>query len=416
MKMNKKGQIAPFMVLIMAVLILAIAATILIGEAGFNRLRVANVADGALITATSAFARDLNRIAQIQKGSAGLQVTYARILAVLELHTSLCSCVLPSCLSLGGLPPLEPSMGVPMFPVWENVGMPYIVLLTDMLNINKLYKNAKDIAKDAPEGLRSSLYDASFGGGLIDEPRPFVDTGDKFDYDHLDANGDPTPMYYNADDEVLKDIHGRIVDLNYEAYAGRDSWFIKQYRKYKIDVGIDSWYTKNTLSYSFNKTLELEDTGSSVPGGKQKVKCPGKINHGVPAANCSDNPEEEYESFLQVDLHKVPSNVKVQPLPLILPYVYQIPIPFTCMIPVPFGFAPAPSCFCIIAPGFILIPEGWILGVDINPGTEYGLTVKKKMPFKLAPLLNQESVVLTQTSKVRIEGSIYSGYDFKLEE
>lgn len=405
---NKKGQIAPFMVLIMAVLILAIAATIFIGEAGFNRLRVANVTDGALITATSAFARNLNRIRQIQKGTGGLQVTYIGLQTFLATRISICQCKQPPCWYV----PLLPFMGCPMFGVWENIWSPMIqpMFYLSMYNLDKLYKSAVDIADNMPEELRSSLYDSSFGGGLIDEPRPFFEGGDCFSGE-IDEAGNRIPVYCPNGDEVLKDEHGRTVGLNYEAYAKRDSQFAEQYREYKKSAG--SWYDNNTLSYSFNKSLELEDTGSSEPGNKQKVKCPGQINKGYPTANCPDDSQKEYESYLKVDLDKVPKRVKVEPLPMVLLYFWQLPITFPCYVP---PYESYSACYCQTWPAFIPVPKGWIRNIDINTGLSYGLTVQKKMPFKLFPLLNQKSPELKQRSKVRIKGSFSSGYDFKLEE
>ncbi len=248
---SKKGQIAPFMVLVMAVLILAIAATILIGEAGFNRVRLANTADGALITASSEFTRNLNRIRQIQKGSGGLQVTYTGLQTFLAIHVSTCQCVALPC---PWYP--YPTMGDSMPGVWEFIGMPLIqpMFYLSMYNLNKLYKSAVDIADQMPEELRGSLYDSSFGAGLIDEPRPFFEGGDCWE-DGLDKDGRRIPKYCGNGDEVLRDEQGKTVEIDYKAYAARDSRFTEQYRDFKRSN--DKWYKNDTLAYSFNKSLAI---------------------------------------------------------------------------------------------------------------------------------------------------------------
>lgn len=268
------------MVLVIVVIILAIAATMLIGEATFQRVRLANIADGALITVASKFCQGLNQIKAIHT---------RMFLNYIQLQTTLLTsgnCGMAFCTKLDGY---ARTLGYNLMGIQSNYS---------------LYKQAQEVAKNATKNLRSSLYDVSFGGALVDEPKPF------------------------EPDEVLPGG-----GLNYEKYANRPSNFTTTFLAFKT-AHKDDWFKNNQLSYSFNK---------SVAAFLNKQ---GVLTSGAPDAS--------YESYLSVTLQGIPAQVRVRPQRMVVVFLYCQPC--------------TPGVPCCFWPGFVPHPWAWINNVDMGSG------------------------------------------------
>jgi len=272
--MNKRAQIAPFMVLVIAVIILAIAATMLIGEAVFQRIRLANIADSALITVASKFCQSLNQIKAIHTR---MFLNYISLQTSLITMTGTCG----RCYGIGVFCSIADGYA-------RTLGM-------NLLGIQSNYslcRQAGEIARNAGKNMRTGLYDASFGGALVDEPKPFLSS------------------------EVSPDG-----GLDYEAYANRDSNFTTVFRTFK-KANPKTWFINNRLSYSFNKSTKafLEKQGTLTVGA----------------------PEASYESYLSVTLEGIPTEVQVKPQRMIVVFFKVIYTPWGCIpipIPVPHPWA-----------------------------------------------------------------------------
>lgn len=201
-KSFNRGQVAPFMILVVAVLILAIAATMLIGEAGFQRIRLANVADAALISSASDLCRSLNQIRTINRV---MLSNYCRLAAQMMSR---------------------------IYPTKEAGQAKALELASIGIYSNRqLFKQAQDLAEDTIKKFRVALYDGVLQSGLVDEPKPF-------------KPGEVTRDPNNPD---------RITGLNYDAYTQRPTHFTEQYRSIKKQGG---WYNNHLISYSFNKSKQ----------------------------------------------------------------------------------------------------------------------------------------------------------------
>lgn len=347
---SQKGQVAPFLIIISAILILAIIATNLIGEAAFQRLRLGNITDSGAISAASAFCRGLN---QIRISHAQMLISYIQLQAALLFSS----------------PWPSKSAGYAAAVGWGLIG----------IDANKrLYDQAQGVAKDMPKNLRTSLYDSVFGGALIDEPRPFLDTGDAFDEKGI-------PVYKDDQDEVLRDPTGKIVGLNYTRYLKRQSHFEKKYLNFRKEnyvkgfpIDQKNWYMKDTLSYSFNK----KKSDASEPEWKGKLR-PGKLIVGEPDAS--------YASYLKTTI-TAPKSVSVRPQRMVLIFFYCTPS----------------GCW---TPGIIPHPYAWIRRIDMQ-GNTIGAAVTKSS----ANSLSGGKTELNHTSTARIRGSLSTGYDFVLEK
>lgn len=322
---NKQGQVAPFMILVVAVLILAIAATMLIGEAGFQKIRLANVADSSLISTASALCRTLNQIRIINS---------RMLLNYIQLQTMLLV-----------MSPFETKI--------RGYTTAWAASLYGITSSYELYKQAEEVAEGAGKSLRIGLYDSIFGSALVDEPKPFL-----------------------ASEVTRDDNTGKIIALDYGAYLKRDSHFILTLRDFKEGNG--DWYNNNLLSYSWNKTKE------------EVLNQPGVINPG--------EPDVSYEAYLRTELQDVPSSISVDPQPMVLIFFFCQPCKYGC-------------CWW---PGFVINPWAWIRKVDID-SDNYGVSLEKKVPFQRFPFFGRE-VTLNQQSRVHITGSVWTGYNFSLEE
>ncbi len=157
---NNKGQVMPFLVLLIAVLLLAIAATMLIGEAAYNKVRLSNVADGALISGASGYARSLNQLRQINNSMYLAWITASVEIMFSRMATGCSTCIKP---------PIA---------IWADYAQPLTdpSVIMSYYNSKQAYDQAKEIAKNIAKDLRSGLYDSVFSGALTDEPKPFLET------------------------------------------------------------------------------------------------------------------------------------------------------------------------------------------------------------------------------------------------
>ncbi len=260
-KDNQKAQVAPFLVLIAAILVLAIIATSLIGEATFRRLRLANITDSGAISAASAFCRGLN---QIRVSNTQMLLSYIRLQVQLLAKSPWPSKAAGYSAALG----------------WSLIG----------IESNKdLFDQADNIAKDLGKNLRANLYDSIFGAALIDEPKPF-----------------------NLD-EITRDASGKIVSIDYNKYIQRHYHFEDEYLNFKNGAGDyvttggkDEWWKQDKISYSFNKKKA------------DVLNRPGKLSPG-------EEPDTAYASYLRTELAGTPSQVSVDPQRLVLFFFYCTP-------------------------------------------------------------------------------------------
>lgn len=216
MRMNKRSQVLPFMVLIMIVLILAIAASYVIGESGFQKVRIMNVVDSAVISSASQLARALNSVKAVNKGI--LMNYISTQSAALALAGGPCSKVIPKF---------------------------FLIIAEGFLKFYQLYKGAEDILEESIKSARQNLYDSCLGG-LVDEPTPFLES------------------------EVERDEKGRVISIDYAKYLKRideeGTTFEKNYLDFKRND--KSWYKAKELTYYFNKSKKkvLEREGMLLKG------------------------------------------------------------------------------------------------------------------------------------------------------
>ena len=338
--MNRKAQITPFMILVIVVLILAIAATMLIGEVAFQRIRLANIADSAVISVASGFCRTLNQIRIIHTR---MFLNHIAMQSMLLFHWIWWSVY---CDTSGASAKLQ-AWAACAYTLHQNAS---------------LYFQARSVAGDAAKDLRSSLYDIAFGGALVDEPEPFEKS------------------------EVIYDnVTGVPVGVNYTRYINRlntnQTTFVQKFRQFK-NIEKEKWYTYSKIAYSWNKAI----VGSFIPGKLSKL--------GVP--------DNSYDSYLIVNMQNVPSKVSVSTMPMVAIYLY------VKWIPTIFGCIPA------VLPGFIFNPFAWIRKISID-NNSFGLTLTKSTPFRRLPFFSRD-VLLTHKNNLRIKGSVWSGYDFRMEQ
>lgn len=350
---ENKGQIAPFMIIIAVLLILAIVATMIIGETGFQRIRLANIADSALLTGASSLCRSLNQIRMMHS---------TMFLNYLSLQVAM----------FASSPWPDKSTGYAAAMGWSLLGIE-----SNM----ELYNQAKKIASEATKDLRTGLYEKGFGGGMIDEPIPFKES------------------------EVVRNPDtGRITKLDYDQYlaTGRLSNFPEHYLKFKkgeapyaAEGGKDNWFKKPLLTYQFNKS------NYGYRDNKGKL-----IFSSKPAG---DNTRfASYESYYSVELEDIPDNITVN----------------AQVMPIFFLYA-TPSGCCMI--GIIPHPYAWISRIDMDNNI-FSIILKKLLPFgRRQPAADTDKnqlpfvgldrdVQIHHKSTVRVRGSLWSGYEFRLEE
>lgn len=375
---DRKGQVAPFMVLVMAVLILAIAATVIIGETGFVRLRMANIADSAVISGASAFCRNLNSMRPLHNQMLYNYITF------------------------------QTSMLIQSPFLHKATAYAEAIALTALYveQSYELFDDACDIADAMPKELRTSTYDTALGGALIDEPKPFREVAGVSPY-HIEW-GDGTPALpdgtsiYSVDtcneanlyqwNEVGRDQNGVVNYLDYTKYMQRDSNFACKYRALKFSNS--GWYNSSTLAYSFNKDKTKFATYPGVIGNSPDESI---IN--------AATGERRYDAYLSAQLNNFPDSVDLMPMVMPIVFLYWE----WCVICYSFACVYQP---CFILPGFTVDPFAWIASVDFN--SNYSLTLNRRLPFTRIPFFTR-SVDLQHTSRVNINGSIWGGYDFSIQ-
>ena len=313
----KKAQIAPFLVLIIVILILSIAATVLIGELGFQRTRISNIADSALISGASSLCLTCNQIRLIHNQ---LFLNYISLQAMALAHLA--------------------------YGPWSSKIHLWLASLHYLYQAEEMFDQAEELAEVGTKNLRVSLYDSCFGGALIDEPKPFLET------------------------EVIREPTGKI-RLDYESYLKRDSQFTLAYRNFKKNNS--KWYESNLLSYSFNKTRD------------KVLNHPGYLNIG--------EPDPKYESFLKVRFHDIPKKISVRPQGM---FVFSV-----CW------YGP------FIAPCFVYLPWAWIRRINVDRRS-FGMEITKRIPLSKFPFFGRD-IDLSHTSRARIRGSVWEGFEFSLE-
>ncbi len=385
---GKKGQVAPFMVLLVAILLLAIAATTIIGEVAFSRIRLGNIADAALISASSAFCRTLNQIRQISIGGGGLLVTYVGLQAFL----------------LAGTP-------------WPYKGAPLATgfFINSMLTSQRLFEQAERIAKDAPKNFRMGLYEQVFGGALIDEPKPFIEIAGNArsdppknpDGSYMDCEIDPTGAMPSSDcNEIQRDpTNDKVIFINYNKYLNRDSNFTRLWRKHKKAHPLGertsddpAWYWKNAYSYYFNKIKVQE--GDTPPTGYV-----GVIGPTTPLGQTTgvliqegDTPPTGYDAYLKMQFQNMPTSVSVSRQWMIMIYWYVNPKP------------PPP-----MLPAFVPHPWAWIRKITITPDPDFRLLAEKLSSFSKIPFFPRSNLKAEHKTRIRVRGSVWSGYEFRME-
>ncbi|MDD5566051.1 MAG: hypothetical protein PHG31_04100 [Candidatus Omnitrophica bacterium] len=336
--MNRKAQIAPFILVVAVVLMLAIVATALIGESTFTRVRLANTADGALITAGSNFCKSLNQLRKVNK---------QLFLNYLSLQTTL----LAHGVWWGGK--LEP--------------LP-IVGLGVAQNLNLFNFAENEIAAKMPKDLRVSVYEAILAAGLVDEPTPFL-----------------------KNEVIVDPISGETKGLDYNRYIARMSsegtQFSRSFRDFKV-AHSSNWFNNNIMSYSFDKFLRWNINNIT---GESTIANPGAINPGEPLAG--------YQSFVRVQLLDMPTNVDIKPQVMVMIFLWYCPTPWGG----------------IVLPGFYPHTHAWIRRISFGNNNTFGANVSKRVVGANVPFVGRNADI-THTSRVRIVGNVWQGYDVRLQE
>ncbi len=388
---NTSGQISPFLILVIGVLVLAIGATAMIGEAAFTRIRLANTADGAVVSGAAGLCRTLNQIRLISLGGGGMLVNHVALQAHLLLKRSICPCNGATWLA------------------WRYYGEPLTsgFVINSLLSAYNLNKEAERLGDNAPRDLRISLYESAFGTGIVDEPKPFLDTGGKTVHrtnprtGQLEAYGD----WFDADDEVLNTLdeyrkaqrdgyaNAKVEGLNYERYVQRKSNFTLSMLAYK--KANQSWWRTDQLSYAYHKSKDRIKSANN----RENAACKGVVTTTDPGAVrvCGQDPE----AYFSTEFLNVPTKVDVDAQPMVLFYLWIKIIPTY-----PNG------CYCIPLPGFLVNPWAWLRKVEVNHKT-FGMNVSKRTPFETVPIYGRR-VTQGSSAGVNIRGSVWSGFEPKM--
>jgi hypothetical protein len=258
----------------------------------------------------------------------------------------------------------------------------------------ELLDKAREIARNLPQELRSSVYDTAFGGALIDEPKPFLDIprGDA----RFEPQAPPGQFIDTCDPEILKDWdevarderEERIIYINYSKYNHRDARFNCEYRKFKQGkppyLNLGSWYNQGSFAYFFNKE---QKSAELHPGIIRVPFLPGVTEKAVE--------NQDYNAYLAASVSGFPTEVRVRSQFMLLFFFY-------CN--------PHPKCWW---PGFIYHPFAWISSVDFG-SRNFSLSLRKRTKFSRSLFFNQP-IELEHTSTANIRGNIWSGYDFSLQ-
>jgi uncharacterized protein (UPF0333 family) len=347
---NKKAQIAPFLVLILVAVILAIGATFLIGEFSSQKTRLIITTDSALISAGTRLARALNLVRQIH---------FRMLLNYAQLQIAL--------LARG---------------VWSSKAEAIWAAINYAIGIEKsknMYEQAKKVVEEMPKDIRVKLFDALLQN-LIDEPKPF-----------------PCAQYDDA---------GKCVKIDYEKYLEEDSIFGKTFLACKKgDLNItgcgNKWYMNNMISYSWNKRTKdvcIEYAGDKCIRTQQKF-IEGDLSIGEPT---EEKGGEKYDSYLKVELINAPTSISIRPQRFVLFFLWACG-PKVCP-----GFLPHPYAW--ISKVNVFPSKQFGVRVTKLPfrSFPYFISDKENNEEKnKKPELIHESIIA-------IRGSVTSGYEVKL--
>lgn len=350
------GQIAPFMTIVIVIIILAIAATMLIGKMVSEKVRLINTVDSALISTGTEFARSLNLIRQIH---------FRMLLNYVSMQVML----------------LARGVWTSKWEAYEALTLPAI---EGIIRSHDMYEQAKKIAEKAPKDLRNSIYDRILGG-LVDEPKPFYTVMQEW------------PLFSGQYREAL----------DYERYLGDKTSFQVQYLRCKKGYAPctgGTWYEQNTYSYAWyrkaQKTTCLEENaqGRCIRYGHDLPA--GTLNQGAPLK--FDPSGKPYESYLQVSLGNTPREVRVKAQKMVLFFLY-ICGPSVCpgFIPLPWAWLSRVS----ISPTSEISAYARKLPFRTFPVF---------MPEGDDPLAADAQKEIKHGAKVNITGGLWSGYDIKL--
>ncbi len=356
---KRNGQIAPFLTIVIVIIILAIGATMTIGRLVTERVRLSNTVDSTLISTGSDFARSLNLIRQIH---------FRMLLNYISMQVML--------LARG---------------IWSSKWEAYQALLLPsiegILRSKEMYEQAEELAEKAPESLRSSVYDRILGG-LVDEGKAFKTT-------ERDIDGDG----------MLEKV------LDYESYLKEKTSFQATYLKYKKDHKED-WHEKNVYSYAWYKNAKKKcvewDPLKEEECIKYEYSLPkGNFTQGDPVKR--DQYEDPYESYLRVALGQTPNKVRIKAQKMVLFFLW------TCGTSVCPGFIPLPWAWI----SRLTISPSSEIGADVTklPFRTFPLFMPEKDCEGKAncdPLEDDLKKELRHKTKVSITGGLWSGYDIKL--
>jgi len=263
-----KAQVAALMVLAIVIVILAVGATMLIGELGYQKIRLANTADAAIISAATELARTLNLIRQTH---------YRLLLNHIRIQVMLLARL-----------------------IWTSKGEAVAFAIGYVEGLKRgqqLVDQAKDMANDTPKNIRTALLERVFGS-QVDEIKPY---------------------YRNASG-----------NLDVERYSKEETAFTKTFRNFKKGQGAyagnalagkDHWYFNDTLSYSWNRTVRKI-------GEDQKDLVPGTLVIGD-AEPVAESGGKKYDSYLQAKLITAPTRVRVKTQGMVLFFFWACG-PSTC--------------------------------------------------------------------------------------
>ena len=204
-KMQKnKGQISPFMVGVVAILILAITATLLLGEFAYQKVRIMTTVDSALISSATRLARALNMVRQYH---------FRMLLNYIRVQTML--------LAAG---------------IWPSKAVAVVAAMgyaQGIITSAQMYSQAKKIVENVTDNTRKNLFERILGS-LIDEP--------------VIAKYKPLNVKLSDGQEIVLD--------SWDIDSDQESPFVEKFRDFKKNV--PGWAGNNMLSYSWNRRLNSD--------------------------------------------------------------------------------------------------------------------------------------------------------------
>lgn len=257
----------------------------------------------------------------------------------------------------------------------------------------RMFESARQVVKDTPKNIRINLYDRVFAA-MVDEPKYFK---------------------YKKNEETGE------YELDYDAYLDTDTGFSAKYLDFKKNHKDepDAWYLRKQLSYSWDKTpapvCEEREEGKCI-----RYKCvkddqgnclryetaitEGWLSEGRPA---KERDGEKFDSYLEMKLENAPQKISIRAQKLPLSFLWR--------------------CGHSVCPGILPNPYAGISRIVVSPSKSFGATVRK-MPFRIFPYFiserkpdeteedEEKRKEISHKSKIRIAGSLMSGFEVRLVE